>query len=85
VFSDDINWCKNLDIFKGFQFSQRSAYEDLQLMSLCDMHIIANSSFSWWGAYLSSSNKVIAPRNWFGPALPDHDPSGYYLPEWTVI
>lgn len=85
VFSDDIQWCKTLDMFKGFQFSQRSAYEDLHLMSLCDTHIIANSSFSWWGAYLSGSNKVVAPRNWFGPALPDHDPSGYYLPEWTII
>lgn len=85
VFSDDIEWCKTLNIFKDFEFSNRGAYEDMQLMSLCDMHIIANSSFSWWGAYLSGSQRVVAPRNWFGPALPEHDPSGYYLPEWKII
>jgi hypothetical protein len=85
VFSDDIEWCKGLDIFKDFEFSTRGPYEDMHLMSLCGIHIIANSSFSWWGAYLSESNRVVAPRNWFGPALPENDPSGYYLPEWTII
>jgi hypothetical protein len=85
VFSDDINWCMNLDIFKKFKFSFGNAYTDLQLMSRCDKHIIANSSFSWWGAWLSSSETVIAPKMWFGPALPGHDTSGYYLPEWIVI
>lgn len=85
VFSDDIEWCKGIDIFKDFEFSNRGPYEDMQLMSLCGRHIIANSSFSWWGAYLSESNRVVAPRNWFGPALPEHDPSGYYLPEWKII
>jgi hypothetical protein len=85
VFSDDIDWCKTLPIFEGFTFSLGDSYTDLQLMSKCDKHIIANSSFSWWGAWLSGSDNVVAPKEWFGPALPDHDTDGYYLPSWTVI
>ena len=38
---------------------------DLCLMSKCNYHIIANSSFSWWGAWLADSEHVIAPKNWF--------------------
>ena len=85
VFSDDIDWCMTLDIFKNFKFSFGSPYSDLQIMSKCDKHIIANSSFSWWGAWLSKSNNVIAPKKWFGPALSEHSTDGYYLPEWTTV
>lgn len=85
VFSDDIDWCKTVPLFQRFTFSLGNPYSDLQLMSKCDKHIIANSSFSWWGAWLSRSDYVIAPKNWFGSALPDHNPEGYYLPNWTVI
>lgn len=85
VFSDDIEWCKTVSIFQGFTFSLGNPYFDLNLMSKCDKHIIANSSFSWWGAWLSNSDDVIAPKDWFGPSLENHDTSGYYLPSWTVI
>ncbi len=36
------------------------------LMTMCTHHIIANSSFSWWGAFLSKSEEIIAPNRWFG-------------------
>lgn len=65
VFSDDIEWCKQQDIFKNCAFSENNTeLEDLKLMAGCKAHIIANSSYSWWAAYISG-DKTIAPRTWF--------------------
>ncbi|MDD1698358.1 MAG: alpha-1,2-fucosyltransferase [Methanoregula sp.] len=72
IFSDDLTWVReHLDIgyptvFVDFNGPDKD-YEDLRLMSLCQNHIIANSSFSWWGAYLGSDpgKIVIAPKRWF--------------------
>jgi hypothetical protein len=71
VFSDDIDFARNnlrRDIAAVFvdHNSSLSAHEDLRLMSSCRHHIIANSTFSWWGAWLGScaDGIVIAPRNW---------------------
>jgi len=88
IFSDDINYVK--DIFKGneFNFSEgNSAVQDLSLMLNCSGgNIIANSSFSWWGAYLNEANNVIAPDIWFGPELaPTHNTKDLYLPNWIRI
>lgn len=68
--SDDKQWC--LDTFNGIISPFSDEIEDLILMSNCDHNIIANSSFSWWGAYLNlNPNKiVIGPKRWFGPAGP---------------
>jgi hypothetical protein len=72
IFSDDILWAK-----RNFSFSYPTVFvsqndpsknfEDLRLMSKCRHHIIANSTFSWWGAWLNEErNKiVIAPKKWF--------------------
>lgn len=71
IFSDDINWCKaNLNLNQEHYFVDGNKdWEDLYLISLCENHIIANSSFSWWGAWLSDFKDkiVIAPNNWFTP------------------
>lgn len=66
VFSDDIEWCKNQELFNGCRFSEgKTEIEDLNLMASCTRHIIANSSFSWWAAYLSPHKGiVIAPALW---------------------
>jgi hypothetical protein len=69
VFSDDISWVKeNLKIENAFYVEHKTIpHEDMYLMSLCTHNIIANSSFSWWGAWLNKNeNKtVIAPKQWF--------------------
>jgi len=69
IFSDDITWCKENFIGDNFMFIDgEEDYIDLYLMSMCEHNIIANSSFSWWGAYLNTNEtkKIIAPGNWFG-------------------
>jgi len=74
IFSDDINWVKeNLGIVKKLKVQYidwnngQNSFIDMQLMSLCKNNIIANSTFSWWGAWLNKNeNKVvIAPKRWF--------------------
>jgi hypothetical protein len=56
-------------------------WEQMLLMACCNQHIIPNSSFSWWGAVLSSSERVCYPKNWFGPAMP-HDIKDLVMPYW---
>lgn len=69
IFTDDIKWCKEQELFQSNRFfisPFQSNAIDLCLMTLCSGHIIANSSFSWWGAWLSNSKTIISPSKWFG-------------------
>jgi len=71
VFSDDISWCKSNFIGESFTFIENELdYIDLHIMSMCNHNIIANSTFSWWGAWLNNSvgKVVITPKQWFGSA-----------------
>ena len=69
VFSDDLDWArKNLENMTDIIFvCSNEDFEDLYLMSLCQHNIIANSSFSWWGAWLNKNEKktVLYSRDWF--------------------
>ena len=88
VFSDEPEWCKKQEMFSGnnFMISENTDNRmDLCLMSLCKGHIIANSSFSWWGAWLANSTKVVAPRVWFGPKLEHHNTKDLYCSDWIIL
>lgn len=88
VFSDDIQWCK--ENFMGDMFSFPEPQEDIYdfyLMSMCKNNIIANSSFSWWAAWLNKNpNKiVVAPSRWFGDAYAHYDLSDLIPEGWIKL
>ena len=66
-------------------FSQRVPWTDLCLMSLCTDAIIANSSYSWWGAWLGKSDKVIAPKNWFGASCSHKSVDDMVFGDWSWL
>ena len=83
IFSDDIQWCReNLSsiignrevVFVDWNKGEQS-FRDIQLMTLCKHNIIANSSFSWWGAWLNQNeNKVVVAPEAFTKGNPINDP-----------
>ena len=92
IFSEDMDWAKkNLDFIpnKTFVESERSKIgmaHDLYLISQCKHHITSNSTFSWWGAYLSNSKDkiVIAPKQW-SSTKEEYTPP-YIIPEnWIKV
>lgn len=86
VFSDDPKWCKeNFDLNVCDVIEGNVDFVDMGLMSKCDHNIIANSSFSWWGAWLNKNPEkiVIAPNNWFGENGPKD--TGDLIPEGWII
>lgn len=87
IFSDDIQWCKNNLTFIDnayFVDDTESAIDDLVLMQNCKANIIANSTFSWWGAWLNLSQRLqVAPRNWF--CSEDRNSQEIYPRSWFII
>jgi len=88
VFSDDIPWCRKQ--FPGPEFlfcdlpgAHQDPFHDLRLMAACSHHIIVNSSYSWWGAWLNHSldKIVIAPTTW----MRDLSSAEILLPSWISI
>jgi hypothetical protein len=88
IFTDDPAWAKEQDLFSDDRFlvsENNSSYHDLYMMSQCNDFIIANSTFSWWGAWLANTGKVIAPQKWFGPALQHNNTKDLYLDGWITL
>ena len=90
IFSDDIEWAKlNLSFLPNSTFissiEQNKDIVDFVLMQSCKHNIIANSSFSWWAAYLNSNpNKiVIAPKRWFNQV--DYNTKDLFPESWITI
>lgn len=79
IFSDDIEWCKNnIKNDKYFYVDIRDENIELLLMTFIKNGIIANSTFSWWGAFLGVDKKIIAPKEWY---IKDNS----YINEWNDI
>ena len=89
IFSDDMAWvkerlgmdfpCQHIEHNKGDE-----SYNDMRLMSLCQHHIIANSSFSWWGAWLNPNPDkiVVAPKQWFAN---DNNVEDLFPQSWVAL
>ena len=90
-FSNDIEWCTNhlSDLIDDNHFHKvdwntgANSYKDMLLMSGCRVNIIANSSFSWWSAYLNQREDkiVIAPKKWINKKILNP----IQLPEWIKL
>lgn len=101
VCSDDLAWCKACPwlhaLFPSIETEKRESLihfpdldvmQTLAFMTTCQYHIIANSSLSWWGAFLASQLheevKVVAPSRWFGTGLA-HDTADMFEPSWIKV
>lgn len=94
VFSDDIDWCRTqfeeTDQLKFVtrKMDRSSLSQDViefNLMRTCDAHVISNSTFSWWAAYLASSSLVIAPTIWYGNELKHIDVEVMIPDSWERV
>ena len=88
IFSDDIDYAKKTFTEKKYTVIENEKdYIDLYLMTMCKNNIIANSSFSWWGAWLNENinKKVIAPKKWFGEALKENNIKDLIPKNWIQI
>ena len=89
VCSDDAKWCDEIwasdDNFTIMKTN--SSYIDFTIMTLCNHHIISNSSFSWWSSYLSKNpyKIVVSPKNWFGPKIGDINTDDLYRTDMIIV
>ena len=81
VFSDDVGWCRRNLPGDCYFMEHNMDFEDLFLMAACDEHITANSTFSWWAAWLADT-RAIYPRQWGSGFQYD---SGQILPEGAIV
>jgi hypothetical protein len=89
LFSDDLEFLhQNFSDKNNFKICDiKNQFIELSLMTMCDHNIIANSSFSWWGAWLNQNQnkKVIAPSVWFNHGYKDKDTKDIYCDGWIKL
>ena len=91
ICSEDINWCKTHLKVKNAVYSNNVSWdEDFTLLSLCQHQIMANSTFSWWSAYLKPlgiEHHIVAPTPWFkvDGQFKHMNSTEIYHPNWSVI
>jgi len=92
IFSDDLEWAKeHLSFMQNTTFVNISEdvpdYEEMILMSRCQHNIIANSSFSWWGAWLNQNPDkiIVAPKIWFKNKEMNENTQDLIPPEWIRL
>jgi hypothetical protein len=99
IFSDDYEWCnnnfknnyKNINIIDANKHGEKRDWEDLILMSKCNHHVIANSTFSWWPAWLADFHEgnhnhvVIAPKNWFNDSDAKFNTLDRFPAHWILL
>jgi Glycosyl transferase family 11 len=71
VLSDDRQWCRENFPSEYSVVEGANKYEDMKILAACGFAVIANSSFSWWGAWLGRQRIVVAPKQWFADASMD--------------
>lgn len=88
IFTDDPEWASKQKLFKSDRFvvsEGTGSYHDLYLMTQCSDFIIANSTYSWWGAWLANHGRVIAPARWFGPNNQHKSLKDLYPFHWEIL
>lgn len=92
IFSDDYNWVskqfsdlKNSIVLKQNLDDKDNKFVMLKIMSECDFHVLSNSSYCWWGAWLckNKNKKVFAPKKWFNSAIKDW--RDIYCEDWSIV
>jgi hypothetical protein len=90
IFCEEMDWAKANFTGSSFHFVEGNrgpeSWKDMALMSKCRHHIIANSSFSWWGAWLSAqTGTVFAPERWFDPKQVIFETEDFIPEKWNIL
>jgi hypothetical protein len=86
VFSDDLAWCRRFFELECVEFVDYDHFASLCIMTGCDVNVVANSTFSWWGAYLNPKADVYAPSRWWRAASPPNERQDDIVPPtWRTI